>query len=365
VEFHHTHISPGAIALAEKVLRSGRLSEGPVVRQFESAIQDQLGMRGPVALNSGTAALHLALAIAGVGPGDEVILPAQTFVATGLAVLMQRAEPVFADIDPSTGNISIESIKRRLTPRSRAILPVHWGGRPCDLDEINALAGERGLAVIEDAAHALGASYRGRPVGSISRFTAFSLQAIKHLTTGDGGVLCCLDPADEEQARKRRWFGIDRERSEPSILGERLYDIDAIGFKYHMNDLAAALGLGNLETLAARLKRRRDIGAHYNRELSGVPGLTLLRQESDRDHAYWLFTVRVERREEFVRRLAASSVPVSVVHLGIDHNAVFGGARGDLPGQAEFNRTQVSLPVHEGLDDEDVATVVRAVRSGW
>jgi perosamine synthetase len=365
VEFHHTHVAPAAIALAEKVLRSSRLSEGVVVRQFEAALAERLGLSGPVALNSGTSALHLALAIAGVGPGDEVVLPPQTFVATGLSILMQRAVPVFADIDPATGNISPASIESRLTPHTRAILPVHWGGLPCDLDEINALARARGIAVIEDAAHALGATYRGRPVGSASRFTAFSLQAIKHLTTGDGGVLCCPAPEDERPARARRWFGIDRDHSEPSILGERVYDIEALGFKYHMNDLAAALGLGNLETFAARLKRRRDIGALYRRELSRVPGLSLLRQDGDREHAFWLFTVKVERREDFVRRLAASSVPASVVHLRIDRNAVFGGARRDLPGQDEFDRTQISLPVHEGLSDDDVAAVVRAVRAGW
>jgi len=232
------------------------------------------------------------------------------------------------------------------------------------MDEINALAARHGLAVVEDAAHALGATYKGKPVGSISRFTAFSFQAIKHLTTGDGGALCCLDEADARAAFSRRWFGIDRPNSRPSILGEREYDIDAVGYKYHMNDLAAAVGLGNLEDFPQRLARRQRIGSYYRNHLQNVPGLQLLRLDDDRTHAYWLFTVLVERREDLIRRLAEQGIPTSVVHLRIDHNSVFGGVRPDLPGQAEFNGRQVALPMHDSLTDEDVWKVVRCVQEG-
>src|SRR5262249_43887055 len=160
---------------------------------FEQELATTLGLIRPVAVNSGTSALHLALEVAGVGSGDEVILPAQTFVASGLSILMCDAAPVFADIQPFTGNIDPGSVRAKITARTKAIMPVHWGGYPCDMDEINAIARGHDLAVIEDAAHALGAIYKGRPVGALSRFTAFSFQAIKHLTTGDGGALCCLD----------------------------------------------------------------------------------------------------------------------------------------------------------------------------
>jgi perosamine synthetase len=227
------------------------------------------------------------------------------------------------------------------------------------------VAGRHGLAVVEDAAHALGATYRGRPVGAISRFTAFSFQAIKHLTTGDGGALCCAAEEDARAALVRRWFGIDRANSRPSILGEREYDIDAVGFKYHLNDLAASVGLGNIEDFPGRLARRRALAARYREALAGVPGLRLLRCPPDRESAWWLFTIRVERREDFIRALASRGVPASVVHLRIDRNSVFGGVRDDLPGQAAFDADQVSLPVHEGLSDEDVGTVVAAVRAGW
>jgi perosamine synthetase len=365
MDFFHTSVSPRAIELVNETLQSTFLSEGRRVKEFELALESRLGIRHPVALNSGTSALHLALVLAGVGPGDEVILPAQTFVATGLAILMQGAVPVFADIDPLTGNISAAAIAAKISPRTRAVIPVHWAGYPCDLDEINTLATAQGLAVIEDAAHALGAAYKSKPVGAISRFTAFSFQAIKHLTTGDGGALCCMAEFDAQLATTRRWFSIDRANSKPSILGERAYDISALGYKYHLNDLAAAVGLGNLDDFPARLARRREIARQYRHELADVPGLQLLTLAPDRTHAYWLFSVLVDRREDFIRKLAASKIPSSVVHLRIDHNSIFGGIRKDLPGQAEFDARQVSIPVHEALTAEDVDSIIRTIRSGW
>lgn len=365
MDFFHTHISPEALETVTGVLRSGWISEGQKVKEFEAALASQLGLCNPVALNSGTAALHLALALAGVKEGDEVILPAQTFVATGLVILMQKARPVFADIDPLTGNISPESVKAKITPKTRAIMIVHWGGYPCDLDEIQAIARRHNLALVEDAAHALGAAYKDQPLGSISRFTAFSFQAIKHLTTGDGGALCCTEADDARQALTRRWFGIDRANSRASILGEREYDITAVGYKYHMNELAAALGIANLGSFARRLERRRTIGAFYRRRLTDTPGLRLLKDEADRRHAYWLFTMLVEKRTDFLLKLAERGVPASVVHLRIDKNSVFDGAAGDLPGQQEFDECQISIPVHEGLRDEDLEHIVDTIRSGW
>jgi perosamine synthetase len=365
MDFFYTHISPMAIQNVTRVLTSGWISEGKLVKELEQELATQLGLSHPAATNSGTSALHLALAITGVGPGDEVILPAQTFVATGLVVLMQGAIPVFADIDPLTGNIAPASIRQKITTRTKAIMPVHWGGYPCDLDEITTIATQHNIALIEDAAHALGAEYKSKPIGAISRFTAFSFQAIKHLTSGDGGALCCLDEHDTRSAFVRRWFGIDRANSQPSILGERVYDITEVGYKYHMNDLAAALALGNMSDFSERLKRRQQIGAHYRAQLREVPGVRLLKLANDRTHAYWLFTILVERREDFIRKMADCGIPASVVHLRIDHNSVFGGMRADLPGQEEFNAHQVAIPVHEGLDNDDVGRIVSVIQSGW
>ena len=264
--------------------------------------------------------------------------------------MMLFAKPVFADIQLNTGNIAPDAIRSKITEHTRAIIPVHWGGCPCDMDEINAMAKEHNLAVIEDAAHALGATYKGRPIGSISRFTAFSFQAIKHLTTGDGGLLCCSKIEDYHEAR---------------ILGEREWDIKEVGYKYHLNNVAAAIGLGNLKDFPKRLERRQEIGERYRKELSDVPGLQLLDIRSDRTHAYWVFTVLVENRIDFIKKLTEYGVPVNVVHLRIDRNSVFGGIKADLVNQAEFDRKQISLPVHDGLTDNEIGKIIRVVKSGW
>src|ERR1051325_2783616 len=230
--FNWTTISEQAIANATATLRSGMISEGKQVKRFEQELAARLGIVRPVALNSGTTALHLALVLAGVKATDEVVIPPQTFIATGMAVLMTGAVPVFADVQLQTGNLDPEAARKKITSKTKAIIPVHWAGYPCDMDEINELARTHGLTVIEDAAHALGASYHGKPIGALSRFTCFSFQAIKHLTAGDGGALGCLRPEDEKQARIRRWFGIDRDHSAPSFLGERIYDASVVGYKY-------------------------------------------------------------------------------------------------------------------------------------
>ncbi|RJR16741.1 MAG: DegT/DnrJ/EryC1/StrS family aminotransferase [Nitrospiraceae bacterium] len=365
MNFVDTYISRKAIELATAVLESGYVTAGKYADKFEEELEIRLGLINPVTLNSGTSALYLALAVAGIKPGDEVIIPPQTFIATGLAVMMHYAVPVFADIQYDTANIAPDSIRKKITEKTRAIIPVHWGGYPCDLDEINAIAKEHGLAVIEDAAHALGAVYKGRPVGAISRFTALSFQAIKHVTTVDGGALCCLNEDDYYHAKRRRWFDIDRENAKPSVLGEREYDATDVGYKCHMNDLTAAIGIGNLYDFPSMLKRRHEIAGRYRTALKGVSGISLLGYKDDRTCAYWLFTMLVERREDFIRALKSRGVPASVVHLRIDNNSVFGGTRPDLVNQARFDENQVSVPVHNGLTDEDVSLVIESVKKGW
>lgn len=365
MEFFNTHVAAGAWHEVQATLASTRLSEGARVKAFEQALTERMGLVRPAAVNSGTSALHLALVVAGVGPGDEVILPAQTFIATALVVLQCGAQLVFADIDPWTGNLDSQDFARRITARTKAVMPVHWAGLPCDMAEINAIAANRGIAVIEDAAHAIGAQYHGQPVGSLSRFTAFSFQAIKHLTTGDGGAICCTDPGDATQVFRRRWFGIDRAHSPTSELGERDYNLQDIGFKYHLNDYGAALGLANLVDLPERLARRRAIAARFDAALQDVAGLRHLRRPTDRVSSWWLYGIRVDRRLDFIRALRDRGVPTSVCHLRIDHNDLFGGLRDDLPATAEFDAEQINLPVHEALTDADVAAIIAAVRAGW
>lgn len=361
----NTYIHPDAAANVRAVLDSTFLSEGKLVKEFELQLTTQFGLANPIAVNSGTSALHLALVLAGIKPGDEVICPAQTFVATGLAVLQSGAVPVFADIQYDTGNIDPVSISQKITSRTKAIMPVHWGGNPCDMDEISAIANTHGLIVIEDAAHALGAAYKGKPVGTISDYTCFSFQAIKHLTTGDGGAVCCRDPRQAEQAITLRWFGIDRANSQPSILGERAYDISQPGYKYHLNDYAAALGLANLEGFFQRMIRRRDIVQRYRESLKAIPGMSLFRELPDRESAYWLFGLHVERREDFIRALQGAGITASVIHQRIDRNSCFGGLRDDLPNQERFNATQIHIPIHDALTDADVEYIIQAIQKEW
>jgi perosamine synthetase len=365
VPIFSTYIHPKADAAVMEVLNSTFISEGNVVREFELQLSEQLGLLNPVTVNSGTSALHLALVLAGVSEGDEVIIPAQTFVATGLVVLQQKAVPVFADIDYLTGNISPESFKSKITGKTKAVIPVHWGGYPCEMDAISQIAKLNNIVVIEDAAHALGALFNGRKVGGISDFTCFSFQAIKHLTTGDGGAIACLHSEDAREALIRRWFGIDRLNSRSSSLGERQYDIQSVGFKYHLNDYAAALGLANLEGFIQRLGRRIEFAKMYTESLSNISGIELFRYTANNQSAYWLYGFHVERRDEFIASLKAKGIAASVVHQRIDRNSVFGGLRNDLPNQEKFDSTQIHIPIHDHLNVEKIRYIIECIKNGW
>lgn len=359
------YVSERAIERVSQVLRSGWVGEGTVVKEFEQRVGALVGASYAAAVNSGTSALHLALLVAGVKPGDEIITTAQTMLATTQAILAAGAVPVYADVQYSCGNIDPQDISRRITPRTRAILTVDWGGYPCDYDEILAIARLHGLPVIEDAAHALGATYKGKPVGAVCLYTCFSFQAIKHLTTGDGGMVCVPDVEDYQKAVRLRWFGIDRFNRQASILGEPVWNVTELGYKYQMNDVAAAIGLGNLEDWDYILARRRRIAVIYRNGLKAIPGLTLFEQRKDRNSAQWLFSVHIERREEFCRMMSAKGIAVSVVHLRIDRNSLCGGEQNDLPELARFTESHISLPLHPYLSDEDVQCVIDAVKGGW
>lgn len=366
ITFFDTYIDASAKERVFAVLDSERLSEGALVREFEDSLTQSLGLTHPVAVNSGTSALHLALIAAGVTVDDEVILPAQTFIASGLTIVQQGAIPVFADINYMTGNIDVDSLRSKITPRTKAIMVVHWGGLPVDLAEIQALADAHNLIVIEDAAHAIGATYHERPIGSISDFTCVSFQAIKHLTTGDGGAVASLSPEDANTIRTLRWFGIDREKAMPSNLGERIYNLESLGFKYHLNDYAAALGLANLPSVAERIQKRSAIAARYREGLRGVPGLTSFDAPNDRTSSHWLFGFHVERRDDFIKALQAADIPTSVVHVGIDRNSIFGsGVREELVNQRKFDATQIHIPMHDRITPEVADYIIEVIRKGW
>lgn len=365
VHMFHPYMNEQSIQNGVDVLRGKHIAQGPRVDEFEQQIKSRLKIPYPVTVNSGTAALHLALDIAGVSPGDEVITTPMTCTATNFPILQQYAKPVFADIQYETANIDPKDIERRITDRTRAILCVHWAGYPCDMDKIHKIAKKHGLKVVEDAAHALGASYKGRPIGAVSDFAAFSFQAIKHITTGDGGMLAMLKEDDYKAAVRKRWYGIDRNTRVPSVLGHADYDITERGYKYHMNDLAAAIGLGQLPDVPQILKRRKEIAERYRKELAGVPGITLLEYQEDRECAWWLFTMHVERRKEFCKAMLERGVEVSVVHYRNDQYSVFGPKRTDLPNLDKYEQDYISIPLHNRLTDEDVSHVIESIKKGW
>jgi perosamine synthetase len=361
----YPYVNERAVDLVSETLRSRWIGEGPRVRQFEDALCAKFDFPYAVALNSGTAALQLALTIACVGPGDEVITTAQTCTATNMAIMGQFAQPVFADVQYRTGNLDPADIEHRVTERTKAILCVHWAGYPCDMDEIQDIANRHGLYVIEDAAHALGATYRGRSIGMISDFTMFSFQAIKQLTTGDGGLLTVLNTSHYDEARRRRWFGIDRRKRRKRLDGYAFWNQREVGFKMHMNDIAASIGLGNLEDIDGVLARRAEIARTYRAALEGVPGVTLFEQRGDRQSGHWLFTLHVERRDDFCRMMRDRGVEVSVAHIRNDLHSIFGPQRDDLPTLDRYSRTHISIPLHNHLSDADVRYVIDCIKGGW
>jgi perosamine synthetase len=362
MQLFNTHITEQAVQNVEKVLRSGFLNQGKMVDELERQIARR-GIINPLTVNSCTSALHLALILSNA-KGREVILPSQTFIATGLAVLMAGGIPVFADI-LSDGNIDPESMQKLITDKTAAIICVHWAGNPCNMKYINDICKQyTHIKVIEDAAHAFGATYLTQPMGAFADFCCFSFQSIKMLTCGDGGLLTCANHDDYLQARKLRWFGIDKTTMEHDSSGCRIFDVTELGFKYHMNDLNAALTLGNLVNIDDRLDTRRSNYMTLGIPISKVDGIKVVPHKVGSSH--WLFNCLVERRDEFIKVMQGRGIPASVVDKSIHHNSIFKTCRTDnLTNQTYFDAHQVNLPIHEDLKPEELQQIIKAVQDGW
>jgi dTDP-4-amino-4,6-dideoxygalactose transaminase len=333
-----------------KTLMSGYIGQGPRVDEFEEKLAHWFDNRNVLTVNAGTSALHLALRLADAGQGDEVISTAMTCTATNVPILERGARIVWADIDPMTGNIDPRDVERKITPRTKAIMAVHWGGYPCDLDELQAIARKHGVKLIEDAAHAFGATYKERPIGSHSDFVCFSFQAIKHFTTIDGGALICRDREDFKRGKLLRWFGIDREGERKDFRCEE--DVKEFGYKFHMNDVTATVGLEQLKYARAIVRRHRENGEYYRRRLAGLSGVKLLDYRPDRESAYWLFTLLADDRLDFMRQMAAANITVSQVHARNDRHTMMKPFQADLPGVDRFVEGMVSIPVGWWITDE-------------
>lgn len=353
-------------------LRSGWLTTGPKVKRFEAEFARYVGVSHAIAVSSCTAALQVSLAALGIGPGDEVIVPTLTFCATANVVAHLSATPVIVDIDRNF-QISLEAVERAITPRTRAVIPVHYAGQACDLDEILRLAARRGLAVVEDAAHAVGAEYGGRKIGPHSHAAAFSFYAIKNMTTGEGGMITTNDAALAERMRILSLHGMSRDAwKRYTNAGSWYYEVVALGFKVNMTDLQAALGIHQLRRLDGFIARRQQIADLYDRAFADLPEIVPPPRLANRNHVFHLYPIRLrlERlrldRNQFITALSENNIGTSVHFIPLHRHPLYADRFGYRPEQfpvaEETYGGLLSLPLYPRMTDGDVQDVIAAVR---
>jgi dTDP-4-amino-4,6-dideoxygalactose transaminase len=372
IPFHRPMFDEREASAVAEVLKSGWITTGERAHEFERRFAEYVGASHAVALNSCTAALHIALAAEGIGPGDEVITTPYTFVATVETICYGGAMPVFVDVDPVTRNIDPALIEAKITPRTRAIVPVHVAGLPCEMDPILDIARRHGLAIVEDAAHSLPASYRGRKIGTLSRATAFSFYATKNLTTAEGGMLTTEDPELARRYRRMSLHGITSDGWKRYRLGGKwFYEVVELGYKYNLTDVASSIGLVQLEKLDDFDRRRQELAAYFRKRLAELPGIGVPPSPDHVHHAWHLFIIDLDARaagvdrEQFIERLTEQGVGTSVhfipVHLHPFYARHLGHKRGDFPvAEAAFERA-ISLPLYPAMSDDDADYVVNAV----
>jgi perosamine synthetase len=369
--YGHQSIEEADIAAVVEVLRSDWLTTGPKVDEFEEAFAARVGAKHAISFTSGTAALHAAAFAAGLNPGDEAITTPLTFAATANCVLYCGATPVFADVSSDTINLDPEQFKSKLTSRTRAILPVDYAGHPAELTAVMEIAQRHRLVVIEDACHALGAEYQGKRVGSIADMTVFSFHPVKHVTTGEGGMVTTEDPRLAEILRRFRNHGISTDARQRQKSGQWFYEMVLLGFNYRLPDLACALGLEQLKRLDANLARRREIAAVYTTAFREVPGVIPPVIRPDVNPAWHLYPIRLElekltaSRAQIFSALRAENIGVNVhyipVHMHPYYRERFGYKGGEFPVAEDAYARLISLPMFHAMSDRDVADVIRAV----
>lgn len=356
------------IAEVVDTLRSGWLTMGPKTIAFEEQIAAYTGAKYAVAVNSCTAALHLSLLAYGIGPGDEVITSPYTFASTGNVIVHSGARPVFADIQRDTFNIDPEKINEAITPKTKAIIPVHFAGQPCDMKEIQEIADDHNLVVIEDAAHAIGAEYRGKKIGSLSDATCFSFYATKNMTTGEGGAVTTNDPKIADKMRILRLHGISKDAwKRYSAQGSWYYEIEECGWKYNMTDIQAALGIHQLRKLDGFVETRRKYAEMYSTGIRDFEGVVTPLEKKGQKHVYHLYPVLLNEmdRGDFIREMAEMGIGCSVhfipLHLHPFYRDTFDFKRGDFPNAEWVYEREVSLPLYPKMRMTDVAYVMECV----
>ncbi len=355
-----------------QVLASGWITTGPRTKEFEERVADYLGVKHAVAVSSCTAALHIALAALGVGPGDEVITSPLTFCATANVIVHLGATPIFADVSADC-NVDPDEIRRRITPRTKAIVPVHYAGQPCNMDRILECTREHKVYVVEDAAHAIGAKYHGQMIGSFSDATAFSFYAIKNMTTAEGGMVTTNNDALAEKMRLLSLHGISKDAwKRYGSEGSWYYEVVYPGYKYNMTDIQAALGIRQLAKLEHFLDVRQRYVAMYNDAFRDVPEIHTPETKGDVRHAWHLYTIQIDTerltidRNKFIEALHAEHIGTSVhfipIHLHPYYSERFGFKRGDYPNAERIYDRIISLPLYPKMSEEDIKRVIAAVK---
>jgi dTDP-4-amino-4,6-dideoxygalactose transaminase len=371
--FHVPDIAEDEIQAVVETLRSGWLTTGSKVREFEEAFAGYVGCRHAVAVNSGTAALHLALDAAGLKEGDEVLIPTMTFAATAEVVLYFKAKPVLVDCQPDTLNIGPDQIEKALTSKTKAIIPVHIGGQPCDMERILEIARIHNLAVVEDAAHALPARYRGEMIGTVGDITCFSFYATKTITTGEGGMATTENPEWAERMRIMSLHGISRDAwKRYTAEGSWYYEILYPGFKYNLTDVAAALGVQQLRKADRFWELRQRCARLYNAGFEDVPEITVPYVAPDVQHAWHLYVIQLNleqlgtSRNAFIELLKQENIGTSVhfipLHLHPYYRDTFGYRPEDFPNASSVFERIVSLPIYPKMTDGDIQRVIESVK---
>lgn len=349
-------------ALAE-IFEKGWIGLGPKTKEFEDKFSNFTGTKHCIGLNSCTAALDLAVRLLDIGRNDEVIVPTMTFVSTAHAVAYNLAQPVFADVEPDTLAIDPQDVLKKITRRTKAIIAVHYAGRPANLTKLKEVAGT--IPIIEDCAHATGSYYQGKHVGTSGKLSCFSFHAVKNLAMGDGGALCLGDDELAERCRRLRWLGIDKDTWDRSRVDEKYwweYFVDEIGLKCHMNDIQAAIGLVQLRKLEQMNKRRKELSELYFRNLANIKEIELPKQDDQDYKSSWhIFHIKCKNRNALANKLSENGI-ITGVHYKPIHLYSCYGNRATLPVAEEAFTKILSLPLHPGLQDEEVIEVCQRIR---
>ncbi|NLI35974.1 MAG: DegT/DnrJ/EryC1/StrS family aminotransferase [Bacteroidales bacterium] len=343
----------------EEILYSGYIAEGQPVRDFETEFSHFIGNNNCLALHAGTDALHIALILAGVRQGDEVISTPMTAEPTNIAITMVGAKVVWGDVDPNTGLLDPESVRSLISPKTKAIMLVHYAGMVCDMNKFNEISKEYNIPIIEDAAHALGSKFNGNYIGNNSQYTIFSLQAIKHMTTIDGGFIVLKDDRQMSRARRLKWFGLDKKVSRLEN------DIKETGYKYAMNNLNATIGLVQMKYLRRVLNIYIDNGIYYDNNLKNINGVELVKYYPNTEPSYWLYTMKVEHRDDFIKMMESNGITASPLHHRSDTHSIFKDSKRELPNMEKWYSNFIHIPCGWWISDEDRNKIVNVIKKGW